>query len=718
MDLTQCLSAASHRTLIAIARCQGFRAHKGIPKDSLVRQLADHLGDAARLHALLDDCRPDERRALHRLAASDGRMPAHDFTRQFGPIRPYRPWRTDSVRHPWRNPISISERLLYLGLIYLTRGNRERGEPAQVVLPAEFLSRIAPPAPTVALGLPATEPGEPVDPCLDMAIWLAYLQQMDVRPLHGRWLSPVHIRRVAARLRPPEPVQGARSELQTDRLRFIHYLGESLGLIAVTGGRLKPAPRALAWLEKPTPSQWRDLWDAWLDTTGENRERWTRYRLPGSRLRDPFRFVRNLLPVVATCPADHWLSVGNLVENPRLGGDDLIPWWEREERDAAAILVGEVLRGPLTALGVVRVQSTPAGLLWRLTPQGAWLLDRGGELPAEATALLQMSEDLTLTLPPDGCPAGLLALAGWTEWGSEEPALRLTPDSVAQALASRSPHAPLTSVDGSAVGSHLGGNAALQDLCAALSRYAEPVLGDNQRATLERWAREAQIVTLRRRLILELPDGMTMDRLPSDPLFRSCVQRMITPDSAILQGQDQEQVIQWLRQQGFHVRSVEPDQRTAELDSGGAFWLATATLVLDHLARRLAVTPIPPSAVLDWLAAHLDPATLASAERGAAHAIARLNEALDGPAPALQGMALDDALRVIQDAIAGGECLQLRYWSAWRGEVTERIVEPARVEWRGDAAYLIGYCRLRRAERTFRLDRVLDVRRCERAPTG
>ena len=719
MDLTQCLSAASHRTLIAIARCHGFRAHKGIPKDSLVRQLANYLGDAARLHALVDDCRPDERRALYRLAASDGRLPAHDFTRPFGPIRPYRPWRAESVRHPWRNPVSTSERLLYLGLIYLSRGNRKRGELAQIVLPAEFLSRIAPPAPTVAPGSPATEPGDSVDPCLDMAVLLAYLQQTDVHPLHGHWRSLGHTRQVAARLRPPESVLEVRSELQTNRLRFIHYLAESLGLIGLTGGSLKPAPGALAWLEKPTPSQWRGLWDAWLDTTDENRERWTRYRLPGSRLRDPFRFVRRLLQVMDTFRVDSWFSVGDLVQDPRLGAEDLMPWWEKEETDAAATLVEDVLRGPLTALGVACVHPTSDGLLWMLTRQGAWLLnEEDSEPPQMATAPLRLGENLTLIRPSNGCLAGLLTLVDWAEWGPDSPALRPTPDSIAQALASRSAHAPLTSVDGSGADSHLGGNTVLQDLYAALARYAEPMLSDGQRATLERWAREVQIVTLRRRLILELPDGMAMDRLLSDPSFRSYVLQIIAPDSAILQGKDREQVIQQLRQQGFHVRSVEPDQRTTELDSGGVLWLATATLVLDHLARRLAVMSIPPSVVLDRLAAHLDPATLASAERGAAHAIARLNEALDGPAPVPQGMTLDDALRVIQDAITGGESLQLRYWSAWRGEITERIVEPARIEWRGDAAYLIGYCHLRRAERTFRLDRVLDVRRCERAPTG
>lgn len=55
-----------------------------------------------------------------------------------------------------------------------------------------------------------------------------------------------------------------------------------------------------------------------------------------------------------------------------------------------------------------------------------------------------------------------------------------------------------------------------------------------------------------------------------------------------------------------------------------------------------------------------------------------------------------------------GRLVRLRYRS-WRGDVTERDVEPYGVAYRAGFWYAAGYCRLRRDVRVFRLDRVLDA---------
>jgi proteasome accessory factor C len=64
----------------------------------------------------------------------------------------------------------------------------------------------------------------------------------------------------------------------------------------------------------------------------------------------------------------------------------------------------------------------------------------------------------------------------------------------------------------------------------------------------------------------------------------------------------------------------------------------------------------------------------------------------------------------VADALARGRRVHLRYWVPARDEATERDVDPIRVFTSEGAAYLVGWCRLVGDVRTFRLDRVLDVK--------
>jgi predicted DNA-binding transcriptional regulator YafY len=63
-------------------------------------------------------------------------------------------------------------------------------------------------------------------------------------------------------------------------------------------------------------------------------------------------------------------------------------------------------------------------------------------------------------------------------------------------------------------------------------------------------------------------------------------------------------------------------------------------------------------------------------------------------------------LMPIQEAIVRRRCLALRYDAGRRGEITERVVEPLGVVFYNRHWHLIAWCRLRRALRDFRLDRV------------
>lgn len=70
----------------------------------------------------------------------------------------------------------------------------------------------------------------------------------------------------------------------------------------------------------------------------------------------------------------------------------------------------------------------------------------------------------------------------------------------------------------------------------------------------------------------------------------------------------------------------------------------------------------------------------------------------------------DVNLMPIQDAMVRRRCLRLSYDAGRRGEISERVVEPLGVVFYARHWHLIAWCRLRRALRDFRLDR---VDRCE-----
>jgi proteasome accessory factor C len=69
----------------------------------------------------------------------------------------------------------------------------------------------------------------------------------------------------------------------------------------------------------------------------------------------------------------------------------------------------------------------------------------------------------------------------------------------------------------------------------------------------------------------------------------------------------------------------------------------------------------------------------------------------------------------LQDALAGGRQLRLRYWTPARDEISERVVDPMRLVAVGTAGYLQGWCHTAEAVRTFRLDRILEVEVLETA---
>lgn len=64
----------------------------------------------------------------------------------------------------------------------------------------------------------------------------------------------------------------------------------------------------------------------------------------------------------------------------------------------------------------------------------------------------------------------------------------------------------------------------------------------------------------------------------------------------------------------------------------------------------------------------------------------------------------------IQEALAGNKVIEITYVDV-QGQETNRQITPLRVQANNDYVYVVAYCHLRQAERSFRLDRIVAIGR-------
>lgn len=68
-----------------------------------------------------------------------------------------------------------------------------------------------------------------------------------------------------------------------------------------------------------------------------------------------------------------------------------------------------------------------------------------------------------------------------------------------------------------------------------------------------------------------------------------------------------------------------------------------------------------------------------------------------------------DNLSIIQIAITNFQLLNITYQSLSRGEVSQRVIEPHAIYHSNENWILIAYCRLRKDNREFRLDKIISL---------
>ncbi len=691
-SLRQALASTSWRLLKIIGRQRGLSYPSNIGKAELVDRLEPVLPDPTSLKAVLGGLSEMEHQALATLSTAGGRLPRHQLDRRFGSLAGGGEL-LQKVSSSLE-ALSALERLVIKGLLFY------EVETDDFVIPDDLISRLPVPSPPPAPAVAAPESWPPVERTVpDLALLLALLQRDDVAPLHGRWLPP---RLLAAwgrysRVRPARPQ--ARSELQTGRRRFLHYLAENAGWLPPGGEPLKPTPAAWLWLSADRPARRQALWQSW---TRPDPDRWRAYRLPGHEwLAVPAALLEPVHRALPEIDPAH-LPGSLLQQQPELL--DLVPGSVEEPPDRLAETIAGLLAGPLRWLGVLAEDG--------LAPVGqAWLTGQPPVAEVPPPAKFSISSriqpdpfDSSLALTPGHGlpdPAELMVALEVSniEEGEDEsktpPAaysLRLTSASFIKAL-------------------HQGWSAPA--LVEALGRLAERPLTGQEKALLRRWAEAADRMTLRSVTLLETADPQVISRLASARRGRGLIQGSLSPRAVIVDPARLDQLVRRLvRQEGVPPRRVgQPGSLpplSLSLSEAAHLWLAVQ--VYRELGRLVRLPVRIPQAVLDRLAAGAGSEQLAAAEGAAARVRAELEQVITGraifPPWPEEGLPLQESLPVIEQALAKGHALWMSYYSAGRDELTRRLVEPYRVEWRGDTAYLVGFCHRAQAERVFRLDRI------------
>lgn len=554
----------------------------------------------------------------------------------------------------------------------------------------------------------------PVHLLADTLTFLSFLHTRPVRPRGRRWLPPsaladldpqLHLR---DHIRPAGRPQGGRlgpTERDTTHIRFIHFLCEAAHLVARTGSHLKPTLRVSRWLAAAPLDQLRLLFDAAHPAQPHrpHDELWQTYRLPGCGLASPTLSLAPLFDILRQMPADERLKLSTLLK--------LVPL-----PDDAGESPEAVLRGVLQQLALFGIVQWRGASAVQLTPLGLHLLSR----PDAGPVLLPPMSDVQLDLPGIDSPltiggecvtfAGLYQLAEYAQLISISPVrrYRLERDRVQRAL--QRGHTLVGLLD-----------------------FFESLLGDAPPRALTHlmadWAAQLDRVTIRHVTLLEVRDPATLTDLTRSHRLRESLSRTLSPRAVLIRPARLPALIRQLQQRGLTPRllvsntnmSYSGPNALSHYDAPALAQLYYAAFLNHQLADRLtAPCRVDYSIVLD-LEHRLTPHDRDLAQALAVEAAQQLTAApgawpaADLPPDQLPAPdRLPTLIRAIQHAIDIGQPLTFSYHSPAYGCST-RTVEPLRLEWHGDASradvpYLIAFCRLRQAERTFRVDRIGDLR--------
>jgi hypothetical protein len=735
------LATLPSRQLYARLAMHGLAIASSRPKTELIEQLHTHLTQPSLLTTIVAQLDSFAKEALRALLNTDGLLPVHPFQQRFGPLRPYQPWRQGEDKgetQPWLTPISVTERLWYLGLIFCDPPKPTPGHVQHYVIPVDLIPQLTDLLWQPASTLPTTTiplPGHHGPLAHHLAIWLATIyaphQGQAVKPVHGRWLPPSVVALLCQRLGlDQDPAfQPIRSERHHPYLAFLHYLALAADLVTVTPAGFQLTPTAWRWLNADAGTRQQQLVEQWRNAAVD--------------LAHPFHFHWEPLSLAARA-----LVLAHLpaVDAPTIPLAELCGRWRlldtvaalppprpADWRDEASTYdpLSNLITGPLHWLGLVTLATTaspsPASPSPASPSPDDLVMASGLRTPdsgLSSCCTMPKQPINTIRAPLNVQPVHLVRLAHFCEWLIAPPptpsphTFTLSPERIARLAAQGVPP-----------------EHSLEQLTAALGR--PPSRRTSQR--IYQWAAAGQQLQLRTLFVLEADTPERLAQLRRHKLVRNRLGETIAPNRIALRPTDAVALAQTLRALGYYVEPPaslralpslserEPLGREGndgndandvppaapELVEGAAGALSPMlqwflVTLYQGLGQHLPLPLDLPWALRQSLRAQLTALQQADAEGAAQQLLTRFQAALTGylQLPAWTMPPTIEPEPIIQRALAAGHDLEIRYWGPTDGQITTRTVTPYWIEERHQTRYLIGWCHLRQQERTFRLDRI------------
>jgi hypothetical protein len=471
------------------------------------------------------------------------------------------------------------------------------------------------------------------------------------RVRHGRWLPLGWLRTLDGRLRARDAsLADARSELGTDRLRFLHYLAEVSCWVTSVNGRLMVTQAAWAWLDLAPADQLAALRRAVGVDLSARQPLWERYRLPakGTHARRQLLAQLKAVPPVMTHAT---LQLGDgelrLVLPPLPPGRAYaqLSAWARHD---AQNLVIDADSARASRLSLPQITDQVARLIGESLPRSAFdhlaaWLNATSDLRIEQTTLLTTSNPAMLD--------------------------QLTADRRLRPL-----------------------------LGARLSAHHLAIHSQSAATLSRRLAKRGVIAT----------DAST-NPAHSETTCRdeACLVRSETTQAA--QSSSSGMGIQSPSPSRTRRSSSSPSLYT-ERGAGGEVYLAVR--FTQEIARAAALPLHIPGALSDAYRESLaddDIFALETSVRTLVEAVrAALSDRPQVDVPLAPAQDDPDAIRAaVERAFAQRQPLHIEYYSPWQGTITQRHITPlVAIRWEGEIGYIQAWCGLDHVERTFRLDRI------------
>jgi hypothetical protein len=538
--------------------------------ETLVEELSQHLTRPETIAQLLSTMDEGTRAALDLLIAAGGQMPSHRLQRDplGGELRQLGAGAMERAR-PWEAPLSATERLFYLGLIYSGFGVIGDFRGQVLFIPPEILALLPPveesPVRFQLTPLDGIPPGVREGSLVmveDAFVVLSDLQRHNVHAVKGRYLPADALHRINERLTTPEPKVALNNERDTQRLALLMHLMRALNLVEETReGLLKPVTlRARKWLQLPRARRLLSLQRTWADDPIWN-DLW---RIPTLRpertgwRNDPQHSRAALVRWLHETPPDAWLSLAEFTKSvkrvdpdfQRPDGDysswyirhaesgQLLHGWEHWEQVEGALIL-YYFTGPLHWLGVVDLgylaPSDKQPFAFRITPYGARWLGRPATLPPQPErAAVIIAAEGTITVPP-----------GADDWE------RLHLERLSVPVEEGPGHYRL---DKERILAELMEGTDIERVIRFLEQSANGFLPERVKERLRGWAGGYGRISIERLTVLEVDDVHLLRELQRRPEISRYLTRPLGPRTVAVAPESVEAIVEALRQAGYLPR--------------------------------------------------------------------------------------------------------------------------------------------------------------------